>query len=171
MSRKRRPTRQANGSSRPSPPAAAARTASLQPIPEALKTAVEKAAEMAKGQLASAGKITPAALFVYGSDTAPETNRTTTVSLSWRNELQKELLRQRIREKALVEGAYAVVVLNVKDRALVISGRTSTNGSISASVDYAYQRDQRVVSRWDLHWLDKPAADFFLEGIFDRPPS
>ncbi len=126
---------------------------------------------MAKSQLASAGKITPSVLFVYASDTAPETNRTTIVSLSWRNELQKETVRQRIREKALMEGACAVVVLNTKDRALLISGRTSTNGRVSASVDYAYQRDDRVISRWELRWLDKPVADFFLEGIFDRPPS
>ena len=171
MSRKRRPTRQANSSSRPSAPAPAARAPSVQPIPEALKAAVEKAADMAKSQLASTGKILPAALFVYGSDTAPEANRTTAVSLSWHDELQKETVRQRIREKAWVEGAHAVVVLNVKDRALVISGRTSTNGSITASVDYAYQRNERVVSRWELHWQDKPVADFFLEGIFDRPPS
>jgi hypothetical protein len=54
------------------------------------------------------------------------------VSLSWRNELQKETVKRRIREKAPIEGAYAVVVLNTKDPTLVISGRTSTNIPITA---------------------------------------
>jgi hypothetical protein len=161
MSKKRKRTKGIHGS--PSPPQA---VAIAQPIPEALKAAVEKAADMAKAQLASVGRIAPAALFVYG--TSPEAYRTTMVSLTWRNELHKETLRQRVREKALVEGAYGVVVLNTEDRTLVISGKTSTNVPLTASVDYAYQKDERVVSRWELHWLDKPVADFFLEGVFDR---
>jgi hypothetical protein len=124
---------------------------------------------MAKNQLASTGRITSAALFIYGSDTLPETNRATMVSLFWRNELQKETVKRRIREKALMEGACAVVVLDIDDRTLVISGRTSTNIRITASVDYAYRGDDRVVSRWELHWLDNPEADVFLEDIFYEP--
>ena len=66
--------------------------------------------------MTSVGRIAPAALFVYG--TSPEAYRTNMVSLNWRNELHKETLRQRVREKAPVEGAYAVVVLNTEDRTL-----------------------------------------------------
>jgi hypothetical protein len=161
MSKKRKRTKGVHGS--PSPPRA---VAIAQPIPEVLKAAVEKAADMAKSQLASLGRIAPAALFVYG--TSPEAHRTAMVSLAWHNELHKETVRRRIREKALVEGAYAVVVLNTGDRTLVISGKTSTNVPLTASVDYVYQKDERVVSRWELHWLDKPVADFFLEGVFDK---
>ena len=86
------------------------------------------------------------------------------VSLYWRSELQKETVRRRIREKALTEGACAVVVLTIKDRTLMISGRTSMNIRITVSVDYEYQRDTKVVSRWELHWLEKPETDFFLDG-------
>ncbi len=168
MSKKRKRIKQIY---RSSPPATATPTPHVQPVPEVLKAAVEKAADMAKNQLASTGRITPAALFLYGSDTSPETTRTTMVSLSWRNDLQKETVRRRIREKALAEGAYAVLVMSTKDRTLAISGRTSTNIPITASVDYAYQEADRVVSRWELHWLDDPAADFFLEGIFNLPAS
>jgi len=124
---------------------------------------------MAKSQLASFGRIAAAALFVY--DTSPEAHRTTMISLTWRNELHKEAVRQRVREKALMESAYAVVVVNTEGRTLVISGKTSTNVPLSASVDYAYQKDERVVSRWELQWLDKPVTDFFLEGVFDKAPS
>ena len=171
MSWKRKRTKQTNGSSRSSPHAVATNTPGVEVIPEFLKAAVEKAADMAKDQLASTGRITPAALFVYGSDTVPETNRTIMVSLYWRNELQKETARRRIREKALAEGARAVVVLSIKDRTLMISGRSSTNIPVTASVDYEYQRDTRVVSRWEVHWLNTPESDFFLEDIFDGPTS
>ena len=145
----------------------AADTANLQPVPGILRAAVEKAAAMAKNDLGSTGKITPVALFVYGSITDPEACRTTTVSLHWRNELQKEAVRNRIREKALLEGACAVVVLNPEDRVLLISGRTSTNTGITALVDYLYESGAQVVSRWDLQWRDSPVTDFFLEGVFD----
>jgi hypothetical protein len=151
----------------PSPQCTDTDTTNLQPVPSILRAAVEKAAAMAKNDLGSAGKITPAALFVYGSIADPEATRTTTVSLYWRNELQKEAVRRRIREKALLEGACAVVVLNTEDRVLLISGRTSTNTGITASVDYLCESDAQVVSRWDLQWRDNPVTDFFLEGVFD----
>jgi len=167
MSRKGKRRHHVTASPQPSPQCIAADTTNLQPIPSILRAAVEKAAAMAKNDLGSTGKITPAALFVYGSIADPEATRITTVSLYWRNELQKEAVRNRIREKALLEGACAVVVLNPEDRVLLISGRTSTNAGITALVDFLCESDAQVVSRWDLQWRDNPVTDFFLEGVCD----
>ena len=141
-------------------------TTERPPVPNILRAAVEKAAALAKHDVSSSGRITPAALFVYGALTDPEANRTTTVSLHWRDEFQKEAVRRRIRDKALLEGACAVVVLNPHDHVLLITGRTRADTGITASVDYLCESDAHVLSRWELEWRADPVTDFFCDGVF-----
>ena len=144
---------------------------------------------MAKGKLASAGRVGLMAFFVYGEHKEPgplEATATKAVHLAWRSEFYKELLRRKIREKARAEGPSAVIVLMdakaehrnhppdsspPRKGTILISGATP-RAQGSASLSYAFEHETNSFSFGEMEWLDEPQRNFFLEGIFheDSPP-
>ena len=67
-----------------------------------------------RNELATAGKVRTMACFVYAGDRKEDGSTSPTiktVSLSWKTEFQKELIRKRIRDKAVLEKASAVLVV------------------------------------------------------------
>jgi len=147
----------------PSPPAVPVGECDKGPvIPPVLIASVERAADLAKRELTDTGRITPRALFVYDGKTPPSERRITVVSLAWRNEFQKDALRERIRDKALQENARAVVVTGVGSTEgrcrLTLSGMTR-EAHITATVDYAFDRGTKTIGRWEFQWLSETHGD------------
>jgi len=176
---------QSDGPSRPpvSPPAPT--PVSPPPDPEAIarqrssnafKSVCERAADLVKSEVASTGKVRPTAIFVYENEAGtPEARTTKMVSLIWNGEMQKEALIQRIREKAIVEKASAVLMLTEEDPeqrssprrqgVLMLSGVTP-GLSVSARVDYAVDNETKSINSWEISWLQRPVQNIFLDGIF-----
>jgi hypothetical protein len=136
----------------------------------------ERAADLVKSGVASTGKIRPTAIFVYENDAGtPEASTTKVVSLIWNGEIQKEALIQRIREKALLEKASAVLLLAEADPeqrssprrqgVLMLSGVT-LGVSLSARVGYTVDTETKSINSWELRWLQTPVQNVFLDGIF-----
>jgi len=179
MSRRRRGRVNAADKSRPHVPLSPQGTPATPPVTsganrgmhipphlsDAFKGIVERAADRAKSDLASMGKIRPAAFFVYTDGTMK------VVSLSFKNELQKDGLIRRIREKALEENTSDVLVLTEAEHErhmmTVLSGVTSGMRA-SARVDYSFNKETKTVTSWKISWLDKPVQNVFLDGIFDK---
>jgi hypothetical protein len=133
-------------------------------LTDAFKGAIEKAADRARSELASQGKIKPTAFFVHADGTMKM------VSLSLRDGYQKEALIRRIREKAFAENAFAVIVMTEIDyerHGVVLSGIT-LGVRASARVDYSFDKETKTVTSWKMSWLDKPVQNVFLDGIFDK---
>jgi hypothetical protein len=134
-------------------------------LTDAFMGAIEKAADRARSELASQGKIKPTAFFVYTDGTMK------VVSLSFKDELQKDGLIRRIREKALAENASDVLVLTEAEHErhvmTVLSGATP-GMSASARVDYSFDKETKTVTSWKMSWLDKPVQNVFLDGIFGK---
>jgi hypothetical protein len=38
--------------------------------------------------------------------------------------------------------------------------------NLSARVDYAFDTETRSITSWELHWLERPVQNVFLDGIF-----
>ena len=132
-------------------------------LTDALKDAIEKAADRSRSELTSEGKIKPMAFFVHADGTMK------TVSLLLRDEHQKEALIRRIREKALAENAFAVIMLTEMDNEghkVVMSG-VSPGMRASARVDYRFDNETKIVTSWKISWLKQPFQNVFLDGIFD----
>ena len=180
MSRKRRGRINAVNGSTPHPPLSTPKSpAPPQPVTvrtnrsmhipphlsDAFKGIVERAAERAKNDLASTGKIRPAAFFVYADGTMK------VVSLSFKGQLQKDGLIRRIREKALAENASEVLVLTEAEHErhviTVLSG-TTLGMSASARLDYSFNKETKTVTSWKMIWLDKHVQNVFLDGIFNK---
>ena len=179
MSRKRRGRVNAVNESRPHPPLSPPNSPATPPVTvstnrgmhipphlsDAFKGIVERAADRARNDLASMGKIRPTAFFVYTDGTMK------VVSLSFKDELQKDGLIRRIREKALAENASDVLVLTEVEHGrhvmTVLSGAT-LGMSASARVDYSFDKETKTVTSWKMGWLDKPVQNVFLDGIFDK---
>ncbi len=125
------------------------------------------------------------AVFVYpdgadGPEGADRSGAVKTVSLSNRNELQKEAVRKRIREKVVAETISTVVLASdgKKERTGHGSGNPATvTGSIvitgvtpsahaSASVAYSFDKGTKNFSIWDLRWLDTTVDNYFLHNVF-----
>ena len=144
---------------------------------DALKLVVEKAADRVKSEIASTGTVRPAAMFVYESEPG-KLNASTTkiVSLIWRGEYQKETVIRRVREKAHMEHAAAVLILakaepeppgsRERQDAFILSGVTP-GASLSARVDYAVDTETKSITSWELRWHEGPVQNVFLDGIFD----
>lgn len=180
MRRKRRGNA-VNGSQPHSPPATPVPQGSPAPRPvtdnadrrshapphlaDAFKGIIERAADRARNDLASTGKIRPTAFFVYTDGTMK------VVSLSFKDRLQKDALIKKIREKALTENASAVLVLTEAEHErhvmTVLSGATP-GMSASARVDYSFDKETKTVTSWKMNWLDKPVQNVFLDSIFDK---
>lgn len=131
---------------------------------------------MAKSEVASTGKVRPTAIFVYENEAGTsEASTTKTIILDWRDELQKEALIRRIREKALAERASAVLTLTEAEpesrsrpqgRGMLMLSGVAPGVHLSARVDYAIGSDTKSVTSWEMRYLDKPVQNVFLDGIF-----
>lgn len=179
MFRKKKRRDNATNGSRPDSPAPTSSTTSPVPSPknvgnqreikappltEAFKGAIEKAADKAKNELASQGKISSAAFFVHTDGTMKM------VSLKLRDTHQKEALIRRIREKVIAEKAFAVMTLTEMEherQGVVLSGVT-LGAKASARVDYIYDNQTKTVTSWKINWLNQPVQNVFLDGIFDK---
>jgi hypothetical protein len=132
-------------------------------LSDAFKGAIEKAADWSRTGLASEGKIRPMVFFVHADGTMK------TVSLTFKDELHKELLKTRIREKALAENAIAVIILTEMDNEghkVVLSG-VSPGMKASAYVDYGLDSGSKTITSWKINWMNQAVQNIFLDGIFD----
>ena len=132
-------------------------------LTDVFKNTVEKAADRLKTALASEGRIKPMAFFVHPDGMMK------TVSLSVKDEHQKEALIRRIREKALAENISTVIALAEMDneRGVVLSG-VSPGMRGSARIDYSFDNKTKTVSSWKITWLNKSVQNVLLDGIFDK---
>jgi len=131
-------------------------------LSDAFKGAIEKAADWSRTGLASEGKIRPMVFFVHADATMKA------VSISFKDELHKELLKTRIREKALAESAIAVIILNEMDNEghkVVLSG-VSPGMKASAYVDYGLDNGSKTITSWKITWMNQAVQNIFLDGIF-----
>ncbi len=160
----------ANTNRRPNPSSPAPANANRRPqppshLPDAFKEIVERAADKIRNDLASTGKIRPTAFFVYPDGTMKA------VSLSFKDELHKELLIRRIREKALAENASEVLTLTEAEHerhAINVLSGVTTGVNVSARLDYSYDKETKTVTSWRLSWLNRPVQNVFLDGIFGK---
>jgi hypothetical protein len=132
------------------------------PFTDAFKDAMEKAAGWT-GHHGSEGTIKPMAFFVHADNTMKA------VFLSLRDEYNKESLIRRIREKALAENAFAVIILTEMDNeghTVVLSG-VSPGMKASARVNYSLDTESKTVTSWKINWLNQPVQNVFVDGIFD----
>ena len=85
---------------------------------DAFKNAIEMAADKSKSELLSEGKIESMAFFAHADGTMKA------VSLSLKDEYQREAVMRRIREKALAENIPTVIVLSEMDNehGMLLSG-------------------------------------------------
>ena len=131
-------------------------------LSDAFKGAIEKAADWSRTGLASEGKIRPMVFFVHADATMKA------VSISFKDELHKELLKTRIREKALAENAIAVIILTEMDdegHKVVLSG-VSPGMKASAYVDYGLDNGSKTITSWKITWMNQAVQNIFLDGIF-----
>lgn len=146
------------------------------PLLLAFKTLFENAANKAKSALESTGKVGPRAIFVYDNEAGNlEAGTTKTVALVWRNELQKEALIRRIREKAMREQASAVLTVtetepepgrSLRRRGTFLLSGVAPGLNLFARVDYAFANDMKGITSWEMRYLDKPVHNVFVDGIF-----
>ena len=132
-------------------------------LSDAFKSAIEKAADRLRSELASEGTLKPMAFFV-DADGAMKT-----VFLWFKNEYQKETLIQRVREKVLAENIPTVIVLTEVDNehGVVLSG-VSSGIRGAARVDYSFDNKTKIITSWKVSWLNQPVQNVFLDGIFDK---
>ena len=132
-------------------------------LTDAFKGAIEKAADWPRSELASEREIKPMVFFVH-ADGAMKA-----ICLSLRDEYHKESLIRRIREKALAENAFAVIILtemNNEGHKVVLSG-VSPGMKASVCVDYRFENESKTVTSWKINWLNHTVENAFIDGIFD----
>jgi hypothetical protein len=132
-------------------------------LSDAFKSTIEKAADRLKSELASEGKLKPMTFFVNADGTMK------TVSLSVKDEYQKDALIRRIQEKTLAENISTVIVLSEIDNehGMLLSG-VSPDMKGSAHVNYSFDNKTKTVTSWKITWLNQPAQNVFLDGIFEK---
>ena len=95
----------------------------------------------------------------------------------WQTVLQKEIVRKKIRDKAIIEGASAVILLtdvmapSVLFNEALQKGRFLLSGAtpdlnVHAFVDYALDKQTRTMTFSEMEWSDEQREEFFLDGIF-----
>jgi hypothetical protein len=100
---------------------------------------------MSRSELSSEGKIKPMAFFIDADGTMK------TVSLTVKDEYQKEALIQRIREKALAENISTVIILTEMDDehgAILLGVSPGMRGS--ACIDYSFNNATKTVALWKM---------------------
>jgi len=132
-------------------------------LTDAFKSTIEKAADRSRSELVSEGKLKPMAFFVNADGTMK------TVSLSVKDEYQKDVLIRRIQEKVLAENIPTVIVLSEIDNehGMLLSG-ASPGMKGSARVDYSFDNTTKIVTSWKISWLNQSVQNVFLDGIFDK---
>jgi hypothetical protein len=132
-------------------------------LTDAIKIAIEKAADRSRNELASEGRIKPMAFFVHADGTMK------TVSLLLKDEYQREAVMRGIREKALAENISTVIILTEMDdkHRMVLSG-VSPGMKGSACIDYSFDNKTKTVTSWKMSWLDRPVQNVFLDNIFNK---
>jgi len=134
-------------------------------VVDAMKGIIERAADRVRSDLPSTGEIRPMAFFVCADGTMK------VVSFSLKNEVQKDALIRKIREKAVTENTSAIVVLTEaehKRNGMIVLSGVSPGVSASARVDYSFDKETKTVTSWNISWLDQPVQNVFLDGIFDK---
>lgn len=132
-------------------------------LSDAFKSTIEKAADRSRSELISEEKLKPMAFFVYADGTMK------TVSVSLKDEYQREALIRRIQEKVSAENISAVIALTEMDygHTAVLSG-VSPGVRGSACIDYSFNNTAKTVDLWKITWLNHPVRNAFLDGIFDK---
>jgi hypothetical protein len=132
-------------------------------LTDAFKGTIEKAADRSRNELISEGKLKPMAFFVYADGTMK------TVSVSVKDEYQREVLLRRIQEKVSAENISTVITLTEMDyeHTAVLSG-VSPGVRGSACIDYSFNNTTKTVDLWKITWLNQPVGNVFLDGIFDK---
>jgi hypothetical protein len=155
MSSRRRNQSKAHVQPAPASPGVETTTEASEALP-ILKLLVEEAADLARSELATNGRITPKAVFVYDQASHASRSRIVTVTLSIRSEQQRDALKKRVRDKAAVENARAVVIVHDTDAGqLTIFGATAET-RISASISYLFDARNKTVNRWEMQWGTAP---------------
>jgi hypothetical protein len=131
-------------------------------LTDVFKSTIEKAADRSRSELVFEGKIKPMAFFVHADGIMK------TVSLSVKDEYQKDVLIRRIREKALEENISTVIILTEMDHehTAVLSG-VSPSMRGSACIDYSFNKTTKTVDSWKITWLSQPVKNVFLDGIYE----
>ena len=135
----------------------------------------QRAVAIAKKQLDVTGTIDPTALFVYGENFEDaEESATKVVSIGWKDEIQKEIMRTRVHEKAQRENASALVLLMPVHASPAHKGQCVLSGAAprqraEASLTYALDGESNAFIFSELTWREGQAGDFFLEGLFTEP--
>jgi len=147
-----------------SPHAVPSKTNPETPVPSAdLLKIFEKAADRVKSDLASEVKIRPMAFFAFADGGMK------VVSFSFKDDLQRDLQIERIREKTLTEGASAVLVLTeVEPMGLAMLSGVTPGESASALLRYSFGKGMKDLASFKMSWVNHPPQSIFLEGIFDK---
>jgi hypothetical protein len=123
-----------------------------------LRSLVQEAADLARRELNDTGRITPKALFIYDDESLASGTRSVVVALSSRSELQKDAVRKRIRDKAVQEGARAVLVMHEERRGILTILEVTAQARVAASVNYSFDTKTKTVNRWDIQWGAEPLS-------------
>lgn len=121
-------------------------------IPSPLRSLVQEVADLARRELNDTGRVTPKALFVYDDGSLASGARSVVVALSSRSEHQKDAVRKRIRDKAVQEGAQAVLVIREERRGIFTILEVTAEARIAASVNYSFDAKTNTVNRWEIEW-------------------
>ena len=153
----------APNSGAPPPTVVGAHHETKAPLTDAFKDTVNKAADRARSELISEGRIKPMVFFVHADGSMKR------VSLSVGNEYQREVLIRRIREKVSAENVFAVVILTEIDdkHGVVLSGVTIDMRG-SACINYGFDKTTKTIDSWKMTWLNQSVQNVFLDGIFDK---
>lgn len=116
-----------------------------------------------KTELASKGKIETMVFFAH------EDGNMKVANLVTRDGQQREVLIRRIKEKALAENAFAVMVLNETDskKHKVVLTAVTPGAKAAVHLDYTYDAKAKSVTSWEMRWLHQPLQNPFIDGIFD----
>jgi hypothetical protein len=149
---------------------------------ETFKAVFEKVLTMVNNRVNFRDRAAPLAIFIFENGDRKgdglECGHMKVVSLSWRTEFYKEMIRKKIHEKAAREGALAVILLtdagprapsgnSLQRGAFLLSG-ASLRVDAGASVAYTLDEQSRSFSFSGIEWLNEPVKNFFLDGIFPR---
>ena len=92
-----------------------------------------------------------------------------TVSLSVKDEYQKDVLIRRIQEKVSAENISTVITLTEMDyeHTAILSG-VSPSLRGSAYIDYSFNNTTKAVDSWKITWRGQPVQNILLDGIFEK---
>lgn len=132
-------------------------------LTDEFKNNIEKAADRSRNELISEGKMKPMLFFVYADGTMKM------VTVSVKDEHQKEALIQRIREKTSAENITTVIAMTeMEGEGKVIFSGACAGMRGSARVEYIFDNKTKTITSWQMTWLSRPSRNAFLDGVFDN---